>query len=433
MTRFALMVGVLGCALVFSAWGQEPVAEKGATKSVRELIHSLDSSDSAVRLEAIAALADRGTGAAEAVDALLKQLDAEDPAVRAAAATAMGKIGLKGDKVVPALIRHFSDNGFVEKFEPWHNSVPLFAVYGMAASSFGEPAVDPLIEALESNSQQTFLGAAIGLEATGQPAAKAMPQIMEMLGDSDTVRRNAAAGIIRGIGPAAEKAVPALVKLLHDENFHTQYWACRALGNIGPASAPASGDLLDRLVNGTTSVRRNAAMALGNIGPVVGPEAVAALIRVVHEEFTAPVREEAVIALGKLKPYAKDSVLALKTALEDPDFPAPTHAARSLWLLTGETGEALPALTKAMNDLTYFQHAVEVLGEMGPDAAPAVDRLIGALGERDPDDRVAAALALAHIGAPAAKARPALQKLLDDQEPEVHAAAKTALEALSNK
>ena len=431
MTRFALVLGVLGCAFVPSVWGEEPPSAGEKARSVRELIGSLDSSDNAVRLEAIAALADRGKNAAEAVDALLKQLDAEDPAVRGSAATAMGKIGVEGDKVVPVLIEHFSDGGFVERYEPRYEVIPLFAVYGMAAASFGEVAVDPLVDALGSDSQQAYVGAAVGLETMGEPAAKAMPQIMEMLGGSDAKRRNVAAGIIRGIGPGAAEAVPALVKLLHDEDFHTQYWACRALGAIGPASATASGDLLDLLVNGTVSVRRNAAMALGNIGPGIGPEAAAALIGVVEKEFMAPVREEAVIALGKLKPYAKDSVPPLKKALENPDFPAPTHAARSLWLLTGDANEALPTLMNAMNDLTHFQHAVEVLGEMGPDAAPAVDRLIEALGQRDPDDRVAAALALARIGSPAAKAEPALKKLLDDER-RVREAAKSALEALSN-
>jgi HEAT repeat protein len=147
----------------------------------------------------------------------------------------------------------------------------------------------------------------------------------------------------------------------------------------------------------------------------------------------APVREEAVIALGKLKPFADKSVPALKKALADPDFRAPTHAARSLWLLRGDAGEALPTLTKSLDDLTYFQHAVEVLGEMGPEAAPAVARLIEALQERDPDDRVSAIYALVRIGTPAAKVEGAVRKLLEDEEPHVRQAAQLALETLHQR
>ncbi len=432
MTRPALTLALLGLVLVVSVRGEENVAEK-ATKSVPELMAALDSSTGDARVEVIEALGGHGAEAAAAVSALLKKLDQEEDAgVRAAAAVALGRIGADGDRVVPALISHFPDSGVVERFEPRYQVIPVFAIYGAAAAEFGEEAVDPLIEALGSDEPRVYLGAAIGLEALGEGAAKAMPKILEMLESDSTQRRNVAAGIIRGIGPAAAEAIPSLVKRLRDENFHTQYWACRALGAIGPASSAATDDLLERMSLGTVSVRRNAAIALGNIGPDIGPEAVAALLEAVDEDPMAPVREEAVIALGKLKPFADKSAAVLKKALADPDFPAPTHAARSLWLLTGDADEAAKWLTKAMGDLTYFQHAVEVLGEMGPDAAPAVDRLIEALGERDPDDRVSAALALGRIGAPATKAEPALRKLLEDEEPQVREAAQSALDALSS-
>lgn len=432
MTRPALTLAFLGLVLVVSVRGEENVAEE-ATKSVPELIAALDSSTGDARLEAIEGLGQRGAEAAAAVSALLKELDQEDAGVRAAAAVALGRIGAEGDRVVPALTSHFSDSGAVERFEPRYQVIPVFAIYAVATAEFGGEAVEPLIEALGSDSPQICLAAAVGLEGMGERAAKAMPQILEMLESDSVQRRRAAAGIIRGIGPAAAEAIPSLVKRLRDEDFHTQYWACRALGAIGPASSVATADLLERMSQGTVSVRRNAAMALGNIGPDIGPEAVAALVEAVDSEPLAPVREEAVIALGKLKPFADKSVPVLKKALADPDFPAPTHAARSLWLLTGDADEAAKWLVEAMDDLSYFQHAVEVLGEMGPDAAPAVDRLIEALGERDPDDRVSAALALGRIGAPAAKAEPALRKLLEDEKPHVREAAQSALDALSGK
>lgn len=431
MTRFLLATFVLIVLAPSATPAEDTTSDEVPAKTVAELIALLSSSDKAERRTAMDSLASRGGEAAEAVPALLKQLETEDPYVRAAAAEALGGIGVEGEKVVPILISHFPDQGFLEDFTESYEVIPLFASYGTSVARFGETAIDPLIEALKSDVPQVYVGAAVALEAIGEPSVKAMPQLIAMLKSTDTGRRNAAAGVIRGIGPGAADAIPALKKLLHDENFHTQYWVCRALGAIGPASVVAKDDLLDLLVNGAVSVRRNAAMALGNIGPDTGPETASKLIQVLQDEFTAPVREEAVIALGKLKPYAKESVPALKRALADPNFPAPTHAARSLWLLTDDRQVALPALMKAMDDLTYFQHAVEVLGEMGPKAAPAVDRLIEALNERDPDDRVAAAYALARIGSAASKAQEPLQKLLEAEEPNVREAAQTALDTLS--
>ncbi len=431
MTRSTILALGLFLGLAVPVLPEQPADDAGAARTIADLIGALSTPEAAQRVEAIRALADRGKDAAQAVSALLKQLDADDPGVRASAAEALGKIGVDADAVVRTLIAHFPDEGYVERFEPRYEAIPLFAVYGFAVAAFGEPAVAPLVEALKSDSQQVYLGATIALEAMGQSAAKAMPQLMVMLESEDGGRRRAAAGAIRGIGPAAADAVPLLVKLLRDENFHSQYWACRALGAIGPASAVASGDLLDRLSHGTVSVRRNAAAALGNIGPDIGPEAAARLIRVVEEEFTAPVREEAVIALGKLKPYAKDSVPVLRKVVADPQFRAPTHAARALWLLTGDPGEAIPTLVRSLDDLTHFQHAAEVLAEMGPEASPAVERLIAALAERDPDDRIAAARALGHIGAPAVKAEGPLRRLLEDEELRVREAAGEALKAIS--
>jgi HEAT repeat protein len=405
--------------------------EEGSAETVAEWTARLGSSDKSVRLEAINALAQRGGAAAEAVDALLQQLDHDDLDIRASAAVALGMIGAEEDKVVPTLIEHFSDRGYIVRHVPKFEEVPIWAIYGEAIAGFGAQAVDPLIEALGSDSPQVYVAAAIGLEGIGEPAAKATPVLIEMLESQDTIRRNTAAGAIRGIGPGAAPAIPALVKLLHEENFHTQYWVCRALGAIGPASAVATEDLLGLMAEGSASVRRNAAEALGNIGPEIGAEAAAKLIEAADEDFMAPVRENAVIALGKLKPFAAESVPAIKRLLATPGYNTPTHAARSLWLLTGDPDEALPTLIQGLDDLTYFQHAIEVLGEMGEEAAPAVDRLIEALGEPDPDDRLATAETLAKIGPPAAKAMEPLRKLLEDENQAVREAAQAAMTKLS--
>jgi len=191
--------------------------------------------------------------------------------------------------------------------------------------------------------------------------------------------------------------------------------------------------LLELLQSGVVSVRRNAAAALGQIGPAIGAKAADALITAMQDDPMVPVQQNAAVALGRLKPFADQIAPALEGRLADESFFPRTHAACSLWQLTDDADAVLPTLISAMDDLTHFQDAMEVLAKMGPAAAPAVDRLIDALDERDPDDRVAAAWALSQIGPPAKKAIEPMKALLDDDDPRRVAAAAEAIAALSDE
>ena len=155
------------------------------------------------------------------------------------------------------------------------------------------------------------------------------------------------------------------------------------------------------------------------------------LVEAMQRNGIEALREEAVVALGKLKPFAETTVPAIQKTLKDPTFDSDTQAARSLWLLTGKADAALPVLMECLGDLTYVQPAIDVLGEMGPEAAPAVDKLIEILGALDPDDRIAAAWCLGQIGPAAQKASGPLRKRLEDEEPKVREAARRALERIS--
>ncbi len=201
---------------------------------------------------------------------------------------------------VQVLIDRFDDTGFVYIADPVWDTVPNFVSYAKEAASFGECAIDPLIEAL-GGSRQSRLAAAIGLEAVGPLAIRARSKLIEMFenGGRDSIL---VCGIIRGIGPNATEFVPQLRPLLSADNFHVQYWACRALSSIGPGAEEAIPDLISALKNGLASVRRNAAIALGNIaGELDDMQFVIDALEQAQHDYSVPIRQAAVEALTKLQ------------------------------------------------------------------------------------------------------------------------------------
>ena len=80
---------------------------------------------------------------------------------------------------------------------------------------------------------------------------------------------------------------------------------------------------------------------------------------------------------------------------------------------------AIPYLQQSLrnNDPTIRKQAAEVLGRMGPDAAPAVNDLVVLLDDPDLEVRKVAARTLGRIGPEAAAAVPALMQTLLREEP----------------
>ena len=212
-----------------------------------------------------------------------------------------------GVLAVQGLIANFDSTEIITETEPWVSTTPAFVIYAESAASYGDCAVDPLIEALGEKGQ-IRMAAAIGLEAVGPAAIKAKPQLIEMLESSSDLDNILACGVVRGIGPGAVALTPLLQKLLHSENFHVQYWACRALSSIGPDAAPAVGELVVVLREGVTSVRRNAAIALGNIAGNLDGKSKWAVINALEQtkdDSSVPVRDAAKEALNKLNTNEK--------------------------------------------------------------------------------------------------------------------------------
>lgn len=203
---------------------------------------------------------------------------------------------------VQVLIDHFDTTDVIVRTDPWMSITPAFAIYAELVASYGECAVDPLIKVLGEEGQ-IQVAAAIGLEAVGPAAIKAIPQLIEMLESSSNTDNILACGIIRGIGPYAVELVPLLQKQLHNDNFHVQSWACRALSSIGPGADMVTGELVVILKEGIASVRRNAAIALGNIARDLDGKSKLVVTNALRQtgcDYSAPVRVAAMEALSKL-------------------------------------------------------------------------------------------------------------------------------------
>jgi HEAT repeat protein len=314
--------------------------------------------------------------------------------------------------------------------------VPVWALVGSALGQIGTAALPDLIALLDDEHPQKYAGAAQAIYVIGPEAKEAVEPLLKLMARDEHFPRRAAIYGLMGIGPEAKAAVPALTDLLTHEDFHTQYWACRALREIGPEAKTAAPVLVELLRDGVpskpryaASVRRHAAQALGGIGPDVGAEARDALAAALKDPID-PVREDAAIALGKLGPFAKPAVPALEEALDKGPFSARVHAAKSLWLITGETERAVDVLIGELGDFNWGLLSAQVLGEMGSKASTAVPALTDLFQSVDPHQRVAAADALLRVDPESKAAVPALKELLDHEDEEIRAAAVELLKHL---
>jgi HEAT repeat protein len=303
-------------------------------------------------------------GDARAVEPLINALRDGDRDVCRSAAEALDKFGWKpgtdGQKAA-----------YLISNDAWESLV-----------EWGEPAVEPLINALEDGNSA---------------AAEALVKIDET------------------------RAVEPLIKALEDDNWKVRRVAARALGEIGDAHAvepliKALGDENDD--NDGVNLRAAAVAALGEIGDT---RAVDPLIKVL-EENESWVRDTAAKALDKLgwKP-------------ETDELRGTYLISTAAWESLVEWGEpAVEPLIKALGDngmIGVRRSVAEALGAIGDERA--VEPLIETLRYEGSDVRRSAAEALGEIGD--GRAVEPLIEALEDEGYGVAKAAKKALKKLGHE
>ncbi len=156
------------------------------------------------------------------------------------------------------------------------------------------------------------------------------------------------------LGPSAKAAAPELVALLHDADSQVRVMAAFCLGDIGPASADAVPSLKKQL----ESLLRNKAMDPWDW----------------EWETTS-----AANALGEIGPAARPALSQI-AALTNTGFDMTDGAARAA--LIKITGSGLGASLEPLKDTsnsTNWSVALEVVRNLGSNAAPAIPILVAEL------------------------------------------------------
>jgi len=252
----------------------------------------------------------------------------------------------------------------------------------------------------------------------GRHAAGARERLIAVLvaellrADAEPRQRAQAAGGLVQFGGAA---VPALFEAVEQGGPMGRREVISTLVRIGRVTLEP---VLAGLDHPSPAVRSAAAEALGLVGDRRGLSPLTARLRDEHPD----VRQEAAAALTRLEGAAQ----ALLSALRDREPRARQSAAISLARMREERAVRPLLGLLADPDAEVRRSAGAALAMLGPAAGPS---LVGALGDADPRLRRAAAEVLGVMAhAPAIEP---LARLLDDAQPEVRAAAQSALHQMS--
>jgi len=301
---------------------------EGNKSALKALDKAIDSSNDDIRAAAIEAIGHLGPPVGGALAKFIKAAGHQNPRVRSSAAYALGRVGPVSDKVVPILIKALGD---------CDRGVQLAA--GAALGRCGETAVDALWKLLDDSDANTRRLAADALAGIGQAA---VPGLIKALGGRDPAGLKQAIGILGKAGPSAKAAIPILVKMLADDDLHLdalealggtmpasksvliemlqdtdpvrRKQGAHALGSGGRRSESAIANLIKALSDPCEQVAVKASWALGRIGR----SATGALGKIAADR-KSKVRHHAIIALGHAGAEAAEACDALTAALKDDD------------------------------------------------------------------------------------------------------------------
>ena len=318
-----------------------------------------------------------------AVPLLIKLLEDESPQVRIAVIDALGTIGHPAS--AEPLVLALSNLHKTEKSRSQHSNLEANTAeqeaLAKALAGVGEPAVVPLLKALESEIKEARRLAAHALGSIKDP--RAVEPLMRRLDDNRSDVRQAAALALGAIGDP--RAIGALIKAADGKDMETRRAAAEALGSVG--SEKSVNALIKAAGDQSEPVQLAAIKALAKVG---GLQAAACL----RSAMTGPrksVCDAAAAALKSMKFSSANAAERAELAVILNDF----AAARS------EGSAAVPAFIKALSfkDPPMRVKAAESLGLLK--AAESVASLLRALRDSNPAVQEAAVNALADIGIPA--------------------------------
>ena len=240
-------------------------------------------------------------------------LKTDDPNARMKTANELGFMRRDGVEAVPTLV-----NALEDSYEPVRRN----AIYALGA--IGKPAVEPLIDALNSEKE-----------------AFEMEPILHICDAA------------HGLATIGAPAVPALITALQDERENVRASAAYALGEIGPVAAEAVDGLVALLTDTSEEVRRHATSALGMIKVPVA-KTVPALVEVLKNREDTDLGFFAAQALTRIGPDATEAVPALREALMSESTYVRGFSSEALGRIG--TAEALEALVPFLRTARWFNY-----------------------------------------------------------------------------
>jgi HEAT repeat protein len=371
-------------------------------------LHALDSPDHNVREAAAAKLADMG--AVRAIPRLLRILKS---------ASALDD-NLDGVWNTDGQVHEVSSgNGQILRWvmSGEHPASP----FPIALEKLVSPrAVPQLIEALGDSDPPVVLWAVRRLAEHGRGSKSAAAALLETLrsGEKNFVLPIVCA--LGEIGDAAATAIPEVRKLLGDASDPLRTQCLATLVEIGDDVVPL---LAARLTSPDPETRRWATSMLRDMGPAASP-AVPALTAALGDA-DGLVASHAIAALGEIGPAASPALPALMRVLRGEYVTR--HDLSGIFVRLGPA--SMPLILEELKTPDFYSRFVLVraAGFFGPDGKAAVPAMSAALDDRDIHLRKVAAAALREVGAGAVEAVPALVRAVLDPDPELRAIAAGAI------
>jgi HEAT repeat protein len=256
-----------------------------------------------------------------------------------------------------------------------------------------QPSEDSMMRAVK---YLAVIGCMLWL-ANRAPAQDDAAALAGQLDSPDVKVRVDACQALAKLGIKAQVAVPPLIKALQADDAELQRAAALALAELGEGAVAAVPALAENLKAEDPQVRSYSAHALGEIGPAARGATEALIAALADKDET--VRREVRDALREIKPGKEVAVPLFAKMLTNA---SPADAAAAVQTLA-EAGEAaVPALIAALDNKEAAYWACLALAEIGPKAAPAVEKLGSQLDSDEAETRMQALAALAAIG-PASK------------------------------
>ncbi len=372
--------------------------------AVPNLVEALATQEDTIdKILIIRVLARYGPGASDAVPELSRALGSQHLQERIAAADVLLKIGPESVTALPELITGLSD--------PYSTGRLAMVACLANLEEAAAPSAPALVLLLADREPEVCQASVSALEKIGP---KSIPILVDFLKMRDEKRFDAQQATFKTIWTWATKPAPDIMvidigkawanlswwiaDMMEDWNRleYAQIAALEILGKFGSAAGAATSTIANASVDPNPRIRLAAVLALGQIGPEAS-SAIPVLIRLIADDD-------------------RNLLAAVQMSLENID---------ENWRLN----PALPGLittliTRLSNAEIEGCLAVQILVWIG---APAVLALIDALRHGNIPARKNAANALGDIGKYARKAIPALTQALQDENPQVRAAAANAL------